>query len=156
MIKDVAARPEVLLGRLRRLLVGIFLLGSIGSIVELLLLAHDEDATQMIPLILLGTGVGAALWTLVSASRTSVRALQAVLVLFIAGGLLGIYLHYSANVEFQLEMDPTLAGSALLWKVLQAKAPPALSPALMVQLALIGLAYSFTHPALTRARGEVS
>jgi hypothetical protein len=156
VIKDVAADPEFLLGRLRLLLLAIFLLGSTGSIVELLLLAHDEDATQLIPLALLGMGVAVGTWNLATPGRTSVRALQVLMLLFIVGGLLGIYLHYSANVEFQLEMDPTLAGSALLWKVLQAKAPPALSPGLMVQLACIGLAYSYTHPALTRARGDGS
>lgn len=144
-----------LLARLRHLLLGIFLLGSAGTIIELLLLAHDEDATQMIPLVLLAAGLAVGVWNAASASRASVRTLQLLMVLFIAGGLAGIFYHYQANAEFQLEMDPALGGSALLWKVLQAKAPPALSPGLMVQLALIGLAYSYTHPALTRAaRGE--
>lgn len=157
MIKGIAGNPAFVLARLRHLLLGIFLLGSIGTIIELLLLAHDEDATQLIPLVLLGVGLVIAVWNAASPSRGSVRALQIVMLLFIAGGVAGIYYHYAANVEFQLELEPSLGGTALLWKVLQAKSPPALSPGLMVQLALIGLAYSYTHPALSRgARGEHS
>ncbi len=45
-------------------------------------------------------------------------------------------------------MDPALSGSALWWKVLRAKAPPALAPGTMVQLGLIGLAYSYRQPAV--------
>jgi hypothetical protein len=157
VIRDIASDPAALLFRLRHLLLAIFLLGCLGTIVELLLLAHDEDATQMIPLVLLGIGLAVAGWNAVRATRGSVRAFQLVMLLFIAGGLAGIFYHYDANREFQLEMDPALAGTALVWKVLQAKSPPALSPGLMVQLALIGLAYSYTHPALTRApRGDGS
>jgi hypothetical protein len=155
VIKTFTDDPARLLANVRRLLLGIFLLGSSGTIVELLLIAHDEDVKQLIPLVLLGIGVIVGVWNAMSASRLSVRTLQVLMVLYIAGGLAGMLYHYDANVEFQLEMDPALGGSALLWKVLQAKAPPALSPGLMVQLALIGLTYSYTHPALSRvARGE--
>jgi hypothetical protein len=42
-------------------------------------------------------------------------------------------------MEFQLEMDPTLGGMALLLKVMHAKAPPALAPGNMVLLGLLGL-----------------
>jgi hypothetical protein len=54
-------------------------------------------------------------------------------------GATGAILHYRANMEFQLEMDPTLGGMALLLKVLHAKAPQALAPGNMVLLGLLGL-----------------
>ena len=54
-------------------------------------------------------------------------------------GATGAILHYRANMEFQLEMDPTLGGMALLLKVLHAKAPPALAPGNMALLGLMGL-----------------
>ena len=63
----------------------------------------------------------------------------------LAAGLAGLYFHYRANVEFQLESDPTLAGRALLMKVLEAKAPPALAPGVMIQLGLVGLAYTLRY-----------
>jgi hypothetical protein len=57
-----------------------------------------------------------------------------------------VFLHYQGNVEFQMEIDPTQHGSELFWKVMRAKAPPALAPGLMAQLGLLGLIYAFRHP----------
>lgn len=138
---------------LRRVLLGILLLGMAGTATELLLLKHDEDATQLIPLILLGCGFAAVAWNALARTRLSLVALQILMVLFIASGALGIVFHYQANVEFQLEVDEQLAGSKLLWAVLQAKTPPALAPAVMAQLGLIGLAYAYRYPAVAR-RGD--
>ena len=64
---------------------------------------------------------------------------------FVVAGLAGVYYHYRANLEFQLETDPSLAGSALLWRVLAAKAPPALAPGVMIQFGLLGLAYTYRN-----------
>jgi hypothetical protein len=141
------------LGALRRVLLGILLLGMAGTATELLLLQHDEDATQLIPLILLGGGFASAAWNVWARTRLSLVALQILMVLFIASGVLGIVFHYQANVEFQLEVDRQLAGSKLVWAVLQAKTPPALAPAIMAQLGLIGLAYAYRYPAVAR-RGD--
>ena len=52
-------------------------------------------------------------------------------------------LHYRANMEFKLEMDPTLSGLALFWSVVRAKTPPALAPATLALLGLLGLTYAF-------------
>jgi hypothetical protein len=65
------------------------------------------------------------------------------MLVFLAAGAAGLYYHYRANVEFQLESDPSLTGRALLWKVMRAKVPPALAPGVMVQLGLIGLVYTY-------------
>lgn len=142
------------LSALRRVLLGILVLGMVGTTTELLLLKHDEDATQLIPLILLAAGYATVAWNVLRRTRSSLTALQVVMVCFIASGLLGMMFHYQANVEFQLEMDPQLAGSKLLWQTLQAKTPPALAPGVMAQLGLIGLAYAFRHPAMAR-RGNL-
>ena len=149
-----ASDAAVTLGALRRVLLGILLLGMAGTTVELFLLGHDEDATQIIPLALMGAGYVVVAWNAVRRTRLSVLALQFVMVLFVASGLLGAYYHYSANVEFQLEMEPGLTGGNLWWKVLQAKTPPSLAPGVMAQLGLIGLAYAYRHPATAR-RGEL-
>lgn len=132
-------------------LLGVLLLGLAGSLVELLLIGHDEDAQQLIPIGLIAAGLVATPWNLLRPSRASIRTLQALMLCFIGAGLLGIYYHFSANSEFQREMDPSLSGSALLWTVLQAKSPPALSPGLMVQFGLLGLIHGWGHPLLTRA-----
>jgi hypothetical protein len=74
------------------------------------------------------------------------------MVLFVISGGVGMLLHYQATTEFQLEMDPALTGWALFRKAIVAKAPPALAPGAMTQLGLIGLAYTFRHPALGARR----
>ena len=128
---------------IRRMLAGILVLGMSGTLIELLLLAHDEDRIQLIPLVALAAGLIAVGWHAATASPLSTRVLRGVMLVFLAAGAAGVYYHYRANVEFQRETDPSLAGRALLWKVLQAKVPPALAPGVLVQLGLIGLVYAY-------------
>jgi NAD/NADP transhydrogenase beta subunit len=138
----------------RRLLLAILLLGVFGIIAELLLLAHTEDATQWIPIALAAATVVLSAVVALRPSAGSIRVFQMVMLLMIVSGAVGMYLHLRANMEFQLEMDATLSGFALFRKSIVAKAPPALAPGAMTQLGLIGLAYTFRHPALG-ARREI-
>src|ERR1044072_2288324 len=136
----------------RRILLSILLLGVVGITAELLLLAHTEDANQWIPIVLAGLTVVLSGMVALRPTPASLRLFQLVMVLMILSGALGMYLHLSANMEFQLEMDSTLKGFALLKKSIVAKSPPALAPGAMAQLGLIGLAYTFRHPALGSRR----
>jgi hypothetical protein len=67
---------------------------------------------------------------------------------FIGTGVIGITLHSKGGMSRQHELDPSLAGQTLFWKVVAAPDPPVLSPAIMVQLGLLGLVYTYRHPAL--------
>lgn len=131
------------LSGLRRLLAVVLLVGMSGTFAELLLVRHVEDALQLVPIVLLGCGIAGVVWHAWTRSPASVAALQLVMALFIGAGLLGIYLHFAANVEFQKETDPSLAGTALVWRALQATVPPSLAPGVMLQLGLVGLAYTY-------------
>ena len=75
--------------------------------------------------------------------------------LFIASGLVGLWFHCSGNMAFELEMSSTTAGWELLRETLSG-AIPALAPALMVHLGLLGLIYTYRHPLLEHgpARSE--
>jgi hypothetical protein len=132
----------------RRILLGILLLGVFGISAELLLLSHTEHLNQWIPLVVNDLTVVMSAVVFFRPTRGSIRLFQMVMLLMIVSGGVGMYLHLGANMEFQLEMDPTLRGWALLKKSIVAKAPPALAPGAMIQLGLIGLAYTFRHPAL--------
>jgi hypothetical protein len=129
----------------RRFLGVILFLGMSGTTVELLLLKHDEDRIQLIPLVLLAAGLVAVIAHVLRPSARTAGAIQVTMAAFVAAGVAGLYFHYRANVEFQLEGDPSLAGRALVMKALEAKAPPALAPGVMVQLGLLGLAYTFRY-----------
>ncbi len=139
----------------RTILLGIFLLGVGGLATELWLLKHYEELEQVIPLGLAAAGAVAVLAAAAKPARMTVRAVQVVMLLFVASGLLGTWFHYQATTEFQLEMDPSLRGWALFRKAIVAKAPPALAPGAMIQLGLIGLAYTFGHPAFRRPAPRV-
>lgn len=131
---------------IRRALLAILIIGLIGTGTELLLLKHDEGAAQFIPLVLIAAALAAVAWHELAHVWASLRLFQLTMVLFVAAGGVGIYLHYRANVEFQREVDPSLAGRALVIKAMTAKAPPALAPGTMTQLGLIGLAYAYRYP----------
>ncbi len=132
----------------RNLLLGIFLIGAAGIATELSLLGHYEDRDQFIPLGLSALGVVTLVAAAIKPAPITVRFAQAAMLLMAASGLLGVWFHYQATTEFQLEMDASLRGWALFRKAIVAKAPPALAPGAMIQLGLIGLAYTFRHPAL--------
>jgi hypothetical protein len=122
-----------------RRVLGLVALGFIGTSVELLLLAHHEDVKQWIPFATLALALASIGWWAVTRTTAAVRAVQGAMVVVIITGFVGVVLHYRANMEFQLEMDASLRGLALMAEVLHAKAPPALAPGNMVLLALVGL-----------------
>jgi hypothetical protein len=134
------ASADATLSRLRLIVLALVGAGLIGTAVELALLAHDEDAIQIIPFVAIGAAVGALVWRLIQPRRVATRAVQITMCALIVVGLTGVVLHYRANMEFQLELDKSLGGWPLMMKVLEAKAPPALAPANMALLGLVGLA----------------
>jgi hypothetical protein len=133
------------LSGLRRLLAVILIVGMSGTFAELLLLRHVEDGWQLVPVVLLGCGIAGVVWHAATRSAASAAALRLLMALFVAAGLAGVYFHFAANVEFRKETDPSLAGAALVWQALRATVPPALAPGVMLQLGLVGLAYTYRH-----------
>lgn len=141
------------LDTVRRVLLAILIIGLVGTATELLLLDHDEEAIQFVPLALILVAFAAIAWHALSQGAASLRVFRTVMVLFIVAGGLGVVLHYRANVDFQREVDPSIAGRALIVKAMKAKAPPALAPGTMSQLGLIGLAYAYRYPSRRRPSG---
>jgi predicted membrane protein len=83
-----AGRPKtyadsMVLERLRLWIVGIIVLGLIGTMTELLLLEHDEQALQFVPLVLMVLGAVTLVWHAMAKSTASLRALQIVMGLFV-------------------------------------------------------------------------
>jgi hypothetical protein len=134
-------------GPLRRILLVLVLLGAIGLLVELALLEHFDSVSQWIPLALLVVVVGAIVGVRARRGPRAVRFFQAVMALCVAAGAVGIILHYRGNVEFELERDGSLGGLRLFWEAIRG-ATPALAPGALSQLGLLGLAYTYRHPAL--------
>jgi hypothetical protein len=140
------------LATIRSILLWTLLAGTIGMLLELLLIGHDEMATQFAPLLLLGAGILVAAWTLAAPRVLAIRTLQVLMVAFVASGLIGVALHYNGNEAFELEMAPSSAGLSLVSKTLTG-ATPVLAPGSMSLLGFVGLAFAHRHP-LLRSRTE--
>ncbi len=134
---------------LRRGLLLIFVLGTVGLGTELLLLDHFEEWRQQVPLVLLVLGLVLLAVRLFYRGAIILRLFRLTMLAFVLGGIVGLWFHLSSNMEFELEMYPTLSGLELLSKALSG-AMPALAPGALVQLGLIGFLYTYQHPALSR------
>lgn len=130
---------------IRRMVLGIFLFGLLGTGTELLLLGHTEGLGQLTPLLLMLTSILVLGWYAALRSPAGLRAFQGTMILFLLSGCAGLYLHYQGNVEFELEMYPSRRGLELFWEAIRG-ATPALSPGTMMVLGFLGLAYSYRHP----------
>jgi hypothetical protein len=151
----VTSPPErTTLATLRRLIMILLGLGLAATALELWLIGHDEDVRQLVPLGVTVPALAALIWHAAVPGRASAAAFRLMAVLLIASGVAGIYFHYTGNREFQLELDPSLGGLALMEKILHAKAPPALAPGHMALLGLLGLAATYRQSGDTSDKGE--
>jgi hypothetical protein len=135
---------------LRRWILVILVLGLLGTVTELVLLEHYEQPLQFVPLVLIVAAVGVLWWELRRHDLASRRAIQIVMGLFVLAGFGGFAAHFYGSAEYQLELNPDMSNWELLEKILRAKAPPLLAPGMMLQLGLLGLAYVFSDPKLSK------
>lgn len=141
--------------RYRRLILALIGIGAAGLLAELLLLEHFEDTWQWAPVVSLGLTLLTGAAVAVRPGRATLRAFQVVMVSCVVFGAIGVVLHYTGNSEFELESDPTLSGSKLVWLAVRG-AVPVLAPGALAQLGLLGLLYAYRHPALVRAGAPTS
>ena len=134
---------------MHRLLISLYLLGIIGFSADLYLLEHYETWYQRIPLIVLAAGGLVGLAALMVPRAASIWLHRVIALGFVVAGVVGLYLHYQGNAEFELELYPSMAGSELFWESMSG-ATPALAPFGMSHLGLLGLLSTYRHPRLRR------
>lgn len=133
--------------KIRRVLLLISLLSQVGVGIELLLLGHTESTTQILPLAIIGLGLLTLGGFVLSGRVLALHVFRLMMLSSLAAGVAGLALHYRSNVEFELEMYPTMNGWTLFSEAVTG-AIPALAPGAMIQIGLVGLAYTLGHPAL--------
>jgi cation transport ATPase len=136
---------------LRLWILGILLLGLLGTVTELVLLGHYEEPLQFVPLVLIVAALPTLWWEFSRRARASRRAMQVLMALFVLAAFLGFAAHFHGSAEYQLELNPDMSTLELLEKILRAKAPPLLAPGMMLQLGLLGLAYVFSDTRFRRS-----
>jgi hypothetical protein len=138
-------------GTLRLWILGVLVLGLVGTVVELVLLSHYEQPVQLVPVVLIVLALIVLAWHLMAHSTASLRVLLGLMILFVLAGFAGFAAHFYGSAEFQLDLEPSLSTWELLEKVMRAKAPPLLAPGMMMQLGLLGLAYVFSDKRYRRS-----
>jgi len=138
-------------GMLRLWILGVLVLGLLGTVTELVLLSHYEQVTQLIPVVLLVLALVVLAWHVMGHGTASLRILFGLMVLFVLAGFAGFVAHFHGSAEFQLELEPSISTWDLIEKVLRAKAPPLLAPGMMMQLGLLGLAYVYSDSRYRRS-----
>ncbi len=134
--------PADVLARLRRFLLAFSVLLLGGSLVELFLVEHTEDAVQLIPFALCGLGALAALGALFKPRRATLLGLRACMLLVILGSLFGVYQHVSHNLAFRQEVNPNATTGELLRGALGG-ANPLLAPGILAAAAVLALAATY-------------
>jgi hypothetical protein len=130
---------------LRRGLLAIIALGSLGVLVELGLIGHYDDPWQYSPLVLLALVLAATLAVAVAPGRRTLLAYRALMAVCVISGVVGHRLHYAGNMEFELEVFPNMAGWELFREVVTG-ATPVLAPGTMAVIGLLGLLAVWRQP----------
>ena len=92
----------------RRLALWLLMFAEAGVLLELWLLGHYEDVWQWTPLALLSAGLIASVWIARRTGPASLRAFRRLMAAHVAAGAIGVFFHLKANVEFELELLPSL------------------------------------------------
>lgn len=141
---------------LRRVLLALALLGVFATATELALIGHWGSPARLIPWALL---LLAGVTLLLAAWKPGVRtlwSLRVALVIVALGSGVGVLEHAAGNLVTAREVA---GGAALPLRELVLGAltggAPALAPGILVQVALLGLAFTYRHPALRTASRDV-
>jgi hypothetical protein len=139
---------------MRAMVLAVFLIGLVGTGLELVFLDHIAGFSQLIPIVLFVMSLLVLAWHGLERKSASLRAFQITMLLLVAAGVLGGAFHFKFNWEFELEGDPAMARTELFSKAMKGAAP-SLAPGAMIQLGLLGLIYTFKHPVLQQTKEQI-
>jgi predicted membrane channel-forming protein YqfA (hemolysin III family) len=129
---------------LRRFALALCLLGVVTTPIELVLMHHYNDKDQIMPFVFLGLAAIGIVAAWFRPSAKVLRGVRVLMVLVVLGSGIGVMEHLKANYR-----DATRGGGAapnLIEMVLTGFAP-LLAPGILAQVGLLGLAFTYKHPA---------
>ncbi|HEX6983356.1 MAG TPA: hypothetical protein VF181_11400 [Balneolaceae bacterium] len=133
--------------RFRRFLLAVTGFIFIGTVLELILLEHFQEAIQFTPFILCGAGLLTVVVAWAAPNRFTLLALRWVMAAVALGSLFGMYQHFSGNLAFTMEINPTFTTTEALWPAIKGSYP-LLAPGILLIAGLLGIAVTYRHPEL--------
>jgi hypothetical protein len=135
----------------RASLLGIVLFGLVGMIVELVFLRHTEGALEILPIALMLAALAVLIWNALRKTEVSRGILLTIMAGLVVSGLVGVWLHYDANVGYERDSNPGAATEEVYRKAVMG-ATPTLAPGAMIELGLIGMLFALLRPTTTEAQ----
>jgi len=133
---------------LRRFLLGVVAAILVVTPLELILLEHTEELLQWIPFVVSGIGLVAvaAVWS--APTKTTLKGLRWVMIFVAISSFVGVYLHFSSNLSFTREINPSFTLMESLWPAIKGS-NPLLAPGIMFLAGVLGLGATYQHPLLS-------
>lgn len=92
-----AARAGSNAARLRLALIGLVLIGAIGTLLELASLKHWSEPVMLIPWVAMAVAAAAAIWLAAQPGALSIKIAKAVAVIMLASAAFGMWEHVEQN-----------------------------------------------------------
>lgn len=147
MVEERAPREGVVEARLRGILCSLAVLVYLITPVELILLDHVHEWQQLIPFVAAFFGLVTAGWVLIDPTRARIIAARAVSVVITVVTLIGMGLHFRANLELELEIKPGTTFGDVWWDAAFGAAP-LLASGILLLGALLIVGATYAHPSL--------
>ena len=140
---------ELLVARLRTFMLILACALCAGIIVELVLTGHYKEPLQLVPLAMCSLGLAVLVAAIARPNRSTIRALRLIMIVAGLSGFIGMFAHLSGNLELAQEVNAAKAAASPLLVALTGR-NPALAPGAMGVTAVIALAATYWHPALSK------
>ncbi len=135
------------LQHLRTFLFALSAVICLATPVELLAAEHYKEPLQVIPFILSALGFVMVLIALWRPHRRTLLWLRGIMAGLVLGSLIGVVLHFSGNLGFAREIDPT-ASLGQTWLTAFQGADPLLAPGILALAGFLAVAATYRHPSL--------
>ncbi|TYP93686.1 hypothetical protein LX73_1395 [Fodinibius salinus] len=136
---------QVTLQRLRLFLLGVVAFIFLITPFELVLLEHTEELFQWVPFVVSGLGLLAIAGAWFSPGKKSLRILRWVMLLVALTSIAGVYFHFSSNLSFTREINPSFSFWESIWPAMKGSSP-LLASGILFLASILGLAATYKHP----------
>lgn len=136
--------------QLRRFLLGVAAFILIGTIAELLLIEHYEEGLQWLPFIFSVVGLLSIGGVWLYPTTKALKAMRVIMGLVVLSGVVGIYIHFSRNLAFTREINPSFSLAESILPALKGSYP-LLAPGILFLAGILALAAAHRHPKLEKS-----